>query len=62
MKKNNLRPAATIIVIILGVIIFKHFNFSTLTFEKPWLNAIYIIAFVCILFFLFKDKIKVNRK
>ncbi len=62
MKKNNLRPAATIIAVILGVIIFKHFNFSTFTFEKPWLDVIYIIAFICIIFFLFKDKMNKSSR
>lgn len=62
MKNNSFKPAAKILAIILGVIIFKRFNFSTLTFEKPWLDAIYIIAFICILFFLFKDKINKSSR
>lgn len=62
MKNNSFRSAAKIIAIILGVIIFKHFNFSTLTFERPWLDVIYIIAFICILIFLFKDKINKSSR
>lgn len=56
MSVNQFRPVAVIIAVILGVIIFKHFDFNTFTLKKPWLDAIYIITFVVLMFFLFKDK------
>jgi hypothetical protein len=56
MDANSFRPAAVIIAMILGFVIFKHFDFSTLTFKDPWLDLIYIVTLVFILYILFKDK------
>lgn len=58
MSNNQFRFPAIVIAIILGAIIFKHFNFKTLTLKEPWLDAIYIITLIIILFFLFKDKVQ----
>lgn len=62
MSNNQFRPIAIIIAVILGFIIFKHFSFNTLTFKDPWLDALYIVTFVGILLFLFKDKIQRKKK
>jgi membrane protein DedA with SNARE-associated domain len=34
-----------IIAVILGVTLFKKFDFENLKFEKPWLAIVYIICF-----------------
>ncbi len=56
MNNNSFRPVAVIIVIVLGIIIFKHFDFSSLTFKKPVLDIIYIITVSVLLYLLFKNK------
>lgn len=56
MNKNHFRFPAIIIAVILGIILFKHFNFKTLTFKDPWLDVLYIVTFVGIVFFLFRTK------
>lgn len=54
--KNTLKPVLVIIAMILGFVIYKHFNFSNVTFKDPWLDTVYIITFVTILFLLIKDR------
>lgn len=39
---------------ILGSTLFRHFDFNTLTFKKPGLDALYAVVFLASLFFLFK--------
>jgi uncharacterized membrane protein len=56
MNKNNFRFPAIIIAVILGIILFKHFNFNTMTFKEPWLDILYVATFIGILFFLFRSK------
>lgn len=54
--KNTLRPVLVLIAIILGFVIYKHFNFSTAKFKDPWLDTLYIITFIAVLFALVKGK------
>lgn len=61
MDKNSFRPIAIIMAVILGFVIFKHFNFRTLTFKDPWLDILYIIIFIVLLLLLIKDKVQ-NKK
>ncbi|RZS99435.1 hypothetical protein EV197_0645 [Aquimarina brevivitae] len=56
MNKKYLSFPLLIIAIILGVAIFKDFNFNTLTFKNLWLDIVYIIVFIVSLFLLFKKK------
>lgn len=35
-----------IIAIILGWTLFKHFDFKNLSFQKPWLDGLYLIVFI----------------
>jgi len=58
--KNTLRPVLILIAIILGFVIYKHFDFSTATFKDPWLDIIYIITFVAVVLVLIKSKNKVQ--
>jgi hypothetical protein len=62
MKNNPSRPIAILTAIILGFVIYKHFNFSTLTLKDPWLDVLYIVTFVILLFFLFKEKFQSKHK
>ena len=46
-NKNNVPVFAfSIIAIILGVVLYRQFNFETLKFEKPALAVVYLIVFV----------------
>lgn len=42
----------SIVAIILGVTLFKQFDFKNLRFEQPALAVIYIIVFVASVYFL----------
>ena len=51
----------SIVAIILGVTLYKQFNFDTLTFEKPALAIVYFIVFIISVYLLIKGrKDKVN--
>lgn len=54
--KNTLRPILILIAIILGFVIYKHFDFGTATLKDPWLDALYIITFVVVVFLLLKNR------
>ncbi|WP_139361671.1 hypothetical protein [Spirosoma sp. 209] len=56
MNNKQFRPVAVILSLVLGFIIIKHFDFDTLAFKKPWLDFLYIITFISMLFYIFKDK------
>lgn len=58
-NKNTLRFTFSIIAIILGVVLFKQFDFETLKFEKPALAVIYSIVFVFSIFILIKNRKKI---
>jgi hypothetical protein len=49
-----------IVAIILGITIYKHFDFDTLTFKETWLDYLYIITFIYVMYILLKKK-KVNE-
>lgn len=44
-NKKGLSFPFLIIAIILGVILFKQFDFETLTFEQPAMAVVYFIGF-----------------
>lgn len=56
MNKNPIRPVLILIEIILAFVIFKHFDIKSFTLKAPWLDLVYIITFLTILFLLVKDK------
>lgn len=64
MENKNNAPVFTlsIVAIILGVVLYKQFNFETLTFEKPALAIVYIIVFVFSIFILIKNFIQRTKK
>ncbi|WPO80892.1 hypothetical protein [Flavobacterium sp. KACC 22761] len=61
-NKNALRFTFSIVAIILGVVLFKQFDFETLKFEKPALAVIYIIVFAFSIFYLIKNRKKQSEK
>lgn len=54
-NKKRLPFTFTIIAIILGVILFRQFDFENLRFEKPWLAVVYIIGFLISIYALTHD-------
>ncbi|RZJ53775.1 MAG: hypothetical protein EOO44_07360 [Flavobacterium sp.] len=55
-NKNNV-PVFTfsIVAIILGVALYKQFNFETLKFEKPALAILYFVVFAFSVYVLIKN-------
>lgn len=53
-KKSALRFTFSVVAIILGVTLFKQFDFENLKFEKPGLAIVYIIGFILSIYFLIK--------
>ena len=53
---NKKAPVFTliIIVIIVGVALYKQINFATMTVEKPWLSVLYALTLVFALFSLIR--------
>jgi len=47
-----------IVAIILGVVLFKQFDFEKFKFQKPVLAVVYIIVFVAAVFLLVKNNKK----
>lgn len=58
MNNRNFSFPLVIVAVILGITIYKHFNFKTLTFKESWLDVVYLVTFVIVLFFLFKGKVQ----
>ncbi|KAF2515294.1 hypothetical protein [Flavobacterium foetidum] len=62
--ENNKVPVFTfsIIAIILGVTLYKQFDFETLKFENPILALLYLIVFVFSVYVLAKNFRNRSRK
>jgi len=54
--KNALKFTLAIVAIIVGVTLFKQFDFQNLKFEKPVLAVVYAITFIGAVYFLFKGE------
>lgn len=54
-NKKGINIVFVIIAIILGAAIYKQFDFVNLKFEKPALAILYMLVFVCSVYFLVKD-------
>lgn len=54
-NKKGLSFTFGIIAIILGVTLFKQFDFENLKFEKPALAIVYIIVFLFSIYILMKN-------
>jgi hypothetical protein len=53
-NRKALKFCFGIVAIILGVTLFKHFDFKQLKFEQPALDIVYGIAFIIALYVLLK--------
>ena len=61
-KKSALTFTFSIVAIILGVALFKQFDFKTLKFEKTSLAIVYLIVFIFSIYFLVKNSKTNNSK
>ena len=50
-----------IVAIILGVTLYKHFDFSTFKFQDTPIDIIYLITFVAVVYVLIKDASKTAK-
>lgn len=64
MENKNSIPVFTFgtVAIILGVVLYKQFDFKTLQFEKPALGFLYLIVFIFSVYVLVKHYLKRNKK
>ncbi|WP_276486028.1 hypothetical protein [Paraflavitalea pollutisoli] len=60
-KKPTLRFTFTIVAIILGVTLYKQFDFKTLKFEHTGLAIIYAITFAFSIFYLVRNRKKAGN-
>ena len=51
-----------LMVIILGMTLFKHFNFKTFRFKMPALDILFLIAFILGIYLIIKDLKKKTDK
>ncbi len=58
--KNKKNPNFFFIVTILitGSKLYQHFDFQTLTFKKPWIDAIYLVTFLVMVVLVVKQLLK----
>ncbi|MBS7786187.1 hypothetical protein KIH23_02665 [Flavobacterium sp. CYK-55] len=47
-----------VIGLITGSKLLQHFDFQTLSFQKPWIDAIYLITFLVMVVLMIKNLIK----
>ena len=45
----------SVIAIILGASLYRHFDFKNLRFEKPALDILYLIVFIISIYLMIKD-------
>jgi len=51
-KKNSLTFVFAVVAIILGITLFKQFDFAELRFEKTGLAIVYLIGFIIAIYVL----------
>jgi len=61
-SKKPISFTLLVVAIILGVTLYKQFDFKNLKFEQPALAVVYIIVFVVSLYFLIKRPKKSSEK
>ncbi|TFF37226.1 hypothetical protein [Mucilaginibacter psychrotolerans] len=51
-KKKSISFTLGIVAVILGVVLFKHFDFKNLRFQQPALDIVYLITFIISIYIL----------
>jgi hypothetical protein len=60
-KKSSSSFVLIIVAIIVGVALFRQFDFQTLTLAKPALGLVYLITFVVCVSIILKNAIKNSK-
>ena len=62
--KNNIgfNFIFAIIAFILGLVLFREFDFNTFTFRKTALGILYLLVFIVSIYLTFKKKSKTNEQ
>jgi hypothetical protein len=55
-NKKTLNGAFIIIAVILGIAVFKEFDFETFRFKKLGLGIVYLLTFIASIYLLMKGK------
>jgi predicted ferric reductase len=55
-NKKELSFPLIIIAVVIGVTIFKQFDFENLKFEKPAMAVVYILTFIMTVYLIFRNK------
>jgi predicted ferric reductase len=61
-KKKSISFTFSIVAIILGVTLFKQFDFKNLRFEHPALAVVYLITFIISIYILSRPFLGVNNR
>lgn len=56
MKKLQSNFHLVLFAIIIGATIYKHFDIETFSFRETWLDYLYIITFIGLIYVIFKKK------
>ena len=54
-NKKGVNLTWLLIALMLGITLFKHFNFQTFSFRMPVLDIIFLITLVVTIYFIIKD-------
>lgn len=54
-SKKGINLILAIIAVILGWTIFKHFDFETFKFADPYLDVLYLVVFIILVWLIIKD-------
>jgi len=57
-NKKSMLFVFWVIAIILGVVLFKQFDFKTFTVEKPALAIVYLVVFVFSVYYIIRNSKK----
>ncbi|MCO5275853.1 MAG: hypothetical protein M9900_13160 [Flavobacteriales bacterium] len=57
-RKKRLDVLLLILAAPIGFTLYKHTDFKNFTFEKPYIDTLYLITFCALLFFALKKKDK----
>jgi len=60
--KKRVNFIFVIVALILGMTLFKHFDFKTVSFKMPALDIIFLITFIVTIYLLIKDYKKRTEK
>ena len=61
-KRNAPTFTLSIVAIIVGVALYKQFNFETFEFEKKALSALYAVVFIFSMYVLIKSAIEKRKQ